>query len=188
MDDNTRKSNIDDSDLDQMIANIKGQPVVAPTVVNDNGAPISSSDGSTLSNGQDDSVTTVDPIAVSAPSADQQPLAENSNETTVPLQPQPQEMPAPNPSDFTPPAVAPVSNLDSIKREALAELRPLVDKLALPPEEKFNTILLIIRSTDDASLLPVAHEVARTIADENLRAKALLDVIKEIDFFGQQAK
>lgn len=85
------------------------------------------------------------------------------------------------------PVVAPVSTaspeLDSIKKDALSELRPLVDKLDLPADEKFDTLLLIIRSTDDKSLVSAAHEAAKNISDETKRAQALLDVIKEIDYF-----
>ncbi len=75
--------------------------------------------------------------------------------------------------------------LDDLKKTALEELRPLVGKLDLPPEDKFDTLLLIIRSTDDQSLLQPAHEAAQGIADETKRAQALLDVIKEIDYFSQ---
>lgn len=76
--------------------------------------------------------------------------------------------------------------LDDIKRQAITELRPLVDKLDLPAEDKFDTLLLLIRTTDDSSLIPLAHNAAMGIADDARRAKALLDIIKEIDFFGQQ--
>ncbi|MBP7774998.1 MAG: hypothetical protein KA069_00185, partial [Candidatus Saccharimonas sp.] len=62
------------------------------------------------------------------------------------------------------------------------ELRPLVDKLTLAPEEKFDTYLLLIRSTDDKTLIAPAHEAAKAIVDEARRAQALLDIIKEIDF------
>lgn len=85
-----------------------------------------------------------------------------------------------------PVTAAPVSSspeLDSIKKTALEELRPLVDKLDLPADEKFDTLLLLIRSTDDKSLVAAAHEAARSITDEAKRAQALLDVIKEIDYF-----
>ena len=81
----------------------------------------------------------------------------------------------------TPVAASP--ELDSIKKSALEELRPLVDKLDLPADEKFDTLLLIIRSTDDKTLVPAAHEAAQGITDETKRAQALLDVIKEIDYF-----
>lgn len=85
------------------------------------------------------------------------------------------------------PAVPPAANadLDGIKQEALGELRPLVDKLNVAPEEKFDTYLLLLRSTDDKSLIAPAHEAAKNIVDEARRAQALLDIIKEIDFFSQ---
>jgi len=76
--------------------------------------------------------------------------------------------------------------LDKLKASALDELRPLVGKLDLPAEEKFDTLLLIIRSTDDQSLLDEAHETAKQIQDDARRAQALLDVIKEIDYFSSQ--
>ena len=104
-------------------------------------------------------------------------------------------MPVPAPVQSAPGPVAPTmpapampviaGNLDELKKTALEELRPLVGKLNLPPEEKFDTLLLIIRSTDDQSLLAPAHEAAQAIMDENKRAQALLDVIKEIDYFSQ---
>jgi hypothetical protein len=88
------------------------------------------------------------------------------------------------------PVVVPTANddLTSIKTEALSELRPLVDKLNVEPEEKFDTYLLLLRSTDDRSLIAPAHEAARGIADEARRAQALLDIIKEIDFLSGGAQ
>jgi hypothetical protein len=81
------------------------------------------------------------------------------------------------------PAVAPVvGEFDEIKKDALSELRPLVDKLDLAPDEKFDTYLLLIRSTDDKTLVAPAHEAAKNIPDETKRAQALLDIIKEIDY------
>lgn len=79
-------------------------------------------------------------------------------------------------------AVAPSDDLATIKNEALQELRPLVDKLNLESEEKFDTYLLLLRSTDDKTLIPAAYEAAHSITDESRRAQALLDIIKEIDF------
>jgi len=74
------------------------------------------------------------------------------------------------------------TDLEIIKKNALTELRPLVDKLDLSPEEKFDIYLLLLRSTDDTTLIAPAHETAQKIDDESKRAQALLDVIKEIDF------
>jgi len=77
---------------------------------------------------------------------------------------------------------APVQDLEGIKKDALLELRPLVDKLDLAPEEKFDTYLLLLRSTDDKTLIAPAHTAAQAITDETRRAQALLDIIKEIDY------
>ena len=79
------------------------------------------------------------------------------------------------------------SNLDSIKKDALIELRPLVDKLNLEADEKFDIYLLLLRSTDDKTLIAPAHEAARNIADESKKAQALLEIIKEIDFLSTPA-
>lgn len=79
--------------------------------------------------------------------------------------------------------------LEAIKKNALVELRPLVGKLtSITPEERFDTYLLIIRSTDDTELIAPAHEAAKAITDESRRAEALLDIIKEIDYLSQQKK
>jgi hypothetical protein len=84
------------------------------------------------------------------------------------------------------PATTGDSELDGLKASALEELRPLVGKLNLPAEERFDTLLLIIRSTDDQSLLGQAHDAAKEITDDGRRAQALLDVIKEIDYFSSK--
>lgn len=88
-----------------------------------------------------------------------------------------------------PPPAAPIvlspkpgNDLDAIKKDALSELRPLVDKLNVSPEEKFDTYLLLLRSTDDEALISPAYQAAHGITDEARRAQALLDIIKEIDY------
>ena len=77
-------------------------------------------------------------------------------------------------------------NLDNIKISALQDLRPLVDKLNVSNEEKFDIYLLLLRSSDDNTLIQPAYEAARNIEDETKRANALLDVIKEIDYFNSK--
>lgn len=85
-------------------------------------------------------------------------------------------------------APANMSSLEALKRTALEELRPLATKLDLPAKEKFDTMLLIIRSTDDQNLLEPAHEAAKNIESDVERAEALLDIVKEIDYFASQGK
>ncbi|HEY8886490.1 MAG TPA: hypothetical protein VIM31_03265 [Candidatus Microsaccharimonas sp.] len=108
---------------------------------------------------------------------------------TLPPIEEPAELPQPS---FVPPApesaftATPAStDLEGIKKSALGELRPLIDKVDLPAEEKFDTYLMLIRSTDDSSLIAPAHAAAQGITDETRRAEALLDIIKEIDYLSR---
>lgn len=80
------------------------------------------------------------------------------------------------------------NELDPIKAQALEELRPLIDKLNLPPEEKFETYLLLIRNSDDKTLIAPAHQTALLIEDETKKAEALLDIIKEIEYLSSNSE
>lgn len=112
-----------------------------------------------------------------------------------------EETPAPQAPVVQAPVVAPVitpmapaettSNsdstaLDGIKLDALKELRPLMDKVDLPAEEKFDTYLMLLRSTDDSTLIDPAHKAAQGISDEKRKAEALLEIIKEIDYLSRK--
>ncbi len=108
-------------------------------------------------------------------------------EPLAPSEPVASTLPTPTAAIEHPTTATPVADpaLEGIKKDALNELRPLVDKLNVSPEEKFDTYLLLLRSTDDTTLIGPAYDAAKEIADEARRAQALLDVIKEIDFLSQ---
>jgi len=127
-------------------------------------------------NQQADGVPT---IPTAEPEAPTPPAA---SEPTPPPTTTPEPFVAPTPPVMTGSSSTGSSDLESIKKDALSELRPLVDKLNVAPEEKFDTYLLLLRSTDDQALIGPAHEAARGITDEARRAQALLDIIKEIDY------
>ena len=114
--------------------------------------------------------------------ADPAPVVEETQAIEPAIQPMDPITPAvdPVPAAAVTPAVA--DDLAPIKNEAINELRPLVDKLNLPAEEKFDTYLLLLRSTDDRTLIAPAHAAAQSITDESKKAQALLDIIKEIDY------
>lgn len=132
------------------------------------------------------------PIAAEEPTLDYDTSPSNATDNPVASD---YEMPA-EPVEapvvgYNPPAESATPNtasgeLDDIKQDALIELRPLVDKLSLTPEEKFDIYLLLLRSTDDKSLIAPAHAAAQAIPDEGRRAQALLDIIKEIDYLSNQ--
>lgn len=165
------KSNVSESDLDAMIAKIQGEQQartpVAPQVTQMPAVP-----GMSTSSAPQVTVTAA-PIQPAPVQVQPQPAQ------AIPVEPEP--VAAETPEAPTP--TIPESALDEIKNSALHDLRPLVDKLDLAPEDKFDTFLLLIRSSDDSSLIPEAYETARAIADDARRAQALLDIIREVDFF-----
>lgn len=149
---------------------------------------VSTPDVPAVDDTQDETPGDTPAVTDETPAAEESLGVETAPEPEV-VEPTPEPTPEPVIEE---PVVVPVdpivtpadtSDLDSIKKTALEELRPLVDKLDLPADEKFDTLLLLIRSTDDKTLVGAAHEAARGISDETKRAQALLDVIKEIDYF-----
>lgn len=74
----------------------------------------------------------------------------------------------------------------AIKQKALHQLSPLVSHLDQSPEEKFRTTMMMIQASDDQSLVNAAYEAAQQIADEKVKAQALLDIVNEINYFTQQ--
>lgn len=80
------------------------------------------------------------------------------------------------------------SELDGIKNKALKEITPLLDKLDLPPLEKFKTIMMTIQAGDNKELIPSAYQAAEKIESESEKAQALLDVINEINYFSNNKK
>ena len=127
-------------------------------------------------------VTTIQPPA----SAPQPAPAPDAAATAMPPIPTPPPVAAPEMPPVAPAAASLPGDLDQIKKMALEELRPIVEKLELPPEEKFEALLLVIRSSDDNSLIKAAYDAAEGIADSAKKAQALLDVIKEIEYFSAQ--
>lgn len=113
-------------------------------------------------------------------------------EPVAPIQIIPEVPQAPEPVAFPP--VEPItpsfdqstSGLDAIKSQALTELRPLIDHVDLPAEDRFDAYLMLLRSTDDSTLIPSAHTAAQSIGDEKRRAEALLEIIKEIDYLSRK--
>jgi hypothetical protein len=90
---------------------------------------------------------------------------------------------------FTPPKSesgdAATQELIGIKKKAVDELSPIIDKLDMPPEAKFRTIMMMIQSTDNQALVKAAYTAAHSIEDEKDRAQALLDIINEVNYFTQ---
>jgi hypothetical protein len=153
-----------------------------------------------------------DTVVATAPAiADETPAAlttpeEGTEETApsaTPLVSAPEtEVPVPAPAvtdNETPSVSAPAPDLSTVsmgsgdddelmdvKQKALEQLSPLVSHLDLPPEQKFDTYMEIIRASDDKSLIQPAFDVAQEIEDEDKKAQALLDVVNEVNYLTQE--
>ena len=124
----------------------------------------------------------------------------NAETVSAPLVDEPEDEPAlpevavDEPADETPAIVGSSSPLGggesddalmSVKQQALEQLSPLVDHLDLPPEQKFDTYMEILRASDDKALVQPAFEEAQKIEDEDKKAQALLDVVNEVNYLTQ---
>ncbi len=74
-------------------------------------------------------------------------------------------------------------DLVDLKTKALDELYPIIHKLDLSAEDNFKTLMMMIQATDNKDLIGQAYEAAEKIEDEGVRAKALLDIVNEINYF-----
>lgn len=72
--------------------------------------------------------------------------------------------------------------LDGVKKSALEQLRPLIEKLELEPADKFDKYLMMLRASDDPALIKPAFDAAQGIPGEKEKAQALLDIINEINY------
>jgi len=96
--------------------------------------------------------------------------------------PEPEPTPAPEPEQpAEEEAPAEGVDLDSVRIKALQDIKPLLDKLDLPADEKFDIYIEVLRASNDTTLLPPAYDITPNIEDETRRGMDLLTVIREID-------
>ena len=117
---------------------------------------------------------------------------EPTTDAAAPTAPEPTpaevvETPASEPAKTESSEATPADDsLQSIKKDALQNLTPLLSQLDQSPEEKFRTTMMLIQASDDKSLIQSAYNAAKDIADEKVRAQALLDIVNEINYFTQE--
>lgn len=127
-------------------------------------------------------VTVPDPITISTPSDNAA-----SGQPVTPPAPQQSDVTTPNTNSVTPTdSIDNLENLINIKKKAIHELSPLIQKLDQPPADKFKTIMMMIQAADEQTLIPSAYDTALAIEDETEKAQALFDVVSEINYFTQK--
>ena len=128
-----------------------------------------------------ESVPAVEPVKDETPTSEPEETpsaSESSNDTATPL--------SSAGASAGIPAVD-TNKLASLKQHALDHLEPLADQLDQSPEEEFRTTMMRIQANDNHTLLEKALNAAKKIEDGSARAKALLDIINEINYFAQVA-
>lgn len=68
-----------------------------------------------------------------------------------------------------------------VKKAALRDLIPLLDKVSMDNTQKFNIYKDIFDELKDYTVLEPAYQAAREIEDETKRAEALLYLVESID-------
>lgn len=71
--------------------------------------------------------------------------------------------------------------MSQVKEAALKELAPILPKLDMPAEQKFDIYKTVIDSSHDSSMIAPAYQAASKIADDKEKGEALLYIIDSID-------
>ena len=96
--------------------------------------------------------------------------------------PEPVHIPEPAPIEAPAPEFGTQSLSNSeIKKAALRDLVPLLDKVHMDAEQKFDIYRDIFEDLKDYTVLDPAYHAARDISDETKRAEALLYLVESID-------
>lgn len=72
-------------------------------------------------------------------------------------------------------------DLGSVKQAMLRDLFPLMDKVELAPEQKYDVYKEMIESTGDKNMIPAAYEAVKGIVDEAAKAEALLYLVNKAE-------
>ncbi len=81
------------------------------------------------------------------------------------------------------PDLSPVEKISAseVKKAALRDLAPLLNRVDMEPAQKFSIYRDIFEDLQDCTILDSAYKAAREIPDETKRAEALLYLIESID-------
>ncbi len=199
MDQNQSVESVDNDDLQKAIDNITNNTNDDPVFSDPVAAPSSVPEGDTGELGEPVGpfpapkvdVVTQGPEPMAPLESMDIPELSQINLATPPVPPEPampEEAPA---APATPPAptvetpdLEPIPqglNTGQIKKAALRDLVPLLDKVNMNASQKFKIYQDIFDDLKDYTILEPAYNAAREIPDEAERAQALLYLVESID-------
>lgn len=158
------------TDMDQVAAEVSEQPQPIGLGINP----------STMAAPAPNPDPTPTPVLPTPPTESQE-SSESSEPEIIRTDQQDHSAPAPSSN-------APAGGLEDIKKQAIEQLSPLVDKIDQAPEEKYKTIMTLIQASDNKDMIPAAYEAAQKITDEKIKAEALLNIVNEINYFTQKSE
>ncbi|MBP5648088.1 hypothetical protein J6X04_02275 [Candidatus Saccharibacteria bacterium] len=170
----TTNSNVD-NDLQKAIDDIANTTSIDPVFSDPVAAPSSVPEGDTGELGEPVGPFPEPKIEVPTPTTE--PLAPIES-IDIPDLTVPEPVAEPTPTIETAPA--PQSTTE-VKKAALRDLIPLLDKVSMSATEKFNIYRDIFEELKDYTVLEPAYQAAREIPDETTRANSLLYLVQAID-------
>ena len=168
-----------DNDLQKAIDDITNTTSVDPVFSDPVAAPSSIPEGDTGELGEPVGPFPEPKVEAPAPVAPVE-MPDLTAQTPEPV-PAPIAESAPAPEPAVEPTEAAPQSTGDIKKAALRDLMPLLDKVNMDAAEKFNLYRDIFEELKDYSVLEPAYQAAREIADETARANALLYLVQSID-------
>ena len=202
MDQNQSVESVDNDDLQKAIDNITNNTNDDPVFSDPVATPSSVPEGDTGELGEPVGpfpapkvdVVTQGPEPMAPLESMDIPELSQINLATPPVPPEPampEEAPAAPAAPATPPAptvetpdLEPIPqglNTGQIKKAALRDLVPLLDKVNMNASQKFKIYQDIFDDLKDYTILEPAYNAAREIPDESERAQALLYLVESID-------
>ena len=178
-----------DNDLQKAIDDITNTTSIDPVFSDPVAAPSSVPEGDTGELGEpvgpfpEPKVATVtdNPDQIAPLDSMDIPELNNFQMPEAPAAPAPAPAPAPIVEQPAPEPVPQSLSTGEVKKAALRDLVPLLDRINMNSSEKFNIYRDIFDDLKDYTVLDPAYHAAREIPDETERANALLYLIKSID-------
>ena len=174
-----------DNDLQKAIDNITNTTNADPVFSDPVAAPSSVPEGDTGELAESVGPFPAPKVEMPAPAAE--PLAPLGPISIPDLEaPEPEEPATPEPTKVPEPEEPVTSEMHSlstteVKRAALRDLLPLLDKIRTNETQKFNIYKDIFEELKDYTVLEPAYQAAREIPNETERAEALLYLVEAID-------
>lgn len=171
-----------DNDLQKAIDNITNTTNADPVFSDPVAAPSSVPEGDTGELAESVGPFPTPKVEMPAPAAE--PLASLDPISIPDLEaPEPEEPIVSKPTEVPEPAEPETHSLSTteVKRAALRDLLPLLDKIHTNEIQKFNIYKDIFEELKDYTVLEPAYQAAREIPDETTRAEALLYLVEAID-------